>query len=87
MVQIKQIGREENSKADELAGFASMENTSIPHPLLINFLPKPCIEELEVAKACCADLGPSWMDPIIVFLKDGILPEEQKEANKIRTKS
>ncbi|GMP69593.1 hypothetical protein CsSME_00028792 [Camellia sinensis var. sinensis] len=27
------------------------------------------------------------MDPIILFLKDGILPEEKKEANRIRAKS
>ena len=27
------------------------------------------------------------MDPIIAFLKDGVLSEEKKEANKIRAKS
>ena len=64
-----------------------MADTSIPHSLLIDFLPRPSIEEPEVAEVCCAELGPSWMNPIIVFLKDGILPEEKKEANKIRAKS
>ena len=78
VVRIEHIGREENSRVDELAGFASMADTSIPHPLLIDFLPRPSIEELEVEEICCAELGPSWMDPIIVFLKDGVLPEEKK---------
>ncbi|GMP68249.1 hypothetical protein CsSME_00027924 [Camellia sinensis var. sinensis] len=45
VVRIEQIGREENSRADELAGFASMADTSIPHSLLINYLPKPSIKE------------------------------------------
>ena len=64
-----------------------MADTSIPHPLLVDFLPKPSIEDHEAEEVYCAELGPSWMDPIILFLKDGILPAEKKEANKIRAKS
>ena len=29
-------------------------------------------------------VGPSWMDPIVKFLKDDILPEEKLEVEKIR---
>ena len=29
-------------------------------------------------------MGPSWMDPIVRFLKDDTLPEEKSEAEKIR---
>ena len=29
-------------------------------------------------------VGPSWMDPIVKFLEDDILPEERSEAEKIR---
>ena len=29
-------------------------------------------------------LGPSWMDPIVAFLKDDILPETKSEAQKIQ---
>ena len=86
-MRIEQIGREENRKADELAGLALMADTSIPHPLLIDYLPRPSIEDPEAEEVCCAELGPSWMDPIILFLKDSILPEEKKEANRIRAKS
>ena len=28
-------------------------------------------------------VGLSWMDPIVMFLKDDILPEEKSEAEKI----
>ena len=35
-----------------------------------------CIHEVRV--------DPSWMDPIIKFLEDDILPEEKSEAEKIR---
>ena len=29
-------------------------------------------------------VGPSWMDPIVTFLKDDIFPEGKLEAKKIR---
>ena len=32
-------------------------------------------------------LGPSWMDPILLFLERDILPEEKSEAEKIRRKA
>ena len=28
-------------------------------------------------------VGPSWMDPIVTFLKDDIWPKEKLEAEKI----
>ena len=28
--------------------------------------------------------GSHWMDPLILFLKEDVLPEEKSEANKIR---
>ena len=31
--------------------------------------------------------GPNWMDPIVLFLKDDILPEEKGEADKVRRKA
>ena len=30
-----------------------------------------------------ATLGPSWMDPIVDFLVDDRIPDDEKEANKI----
>ena len=30
--------------------------------------------------------GPSWMDPLILFLKEDVLPKKKSGANKIRRK-
>ncbi|GMP69335.1 hypothetical protein CsSME_00028635 [Camellia sinensis var. sinensis] len=67
-IRVEQINREENNSADELAGLASTQ-IAFPNPL-IEFLPRPSIEELEATEVLCTDLGSSWMDPIIAFLKD-----------------
>ena len=32
-------------------------------------------------------VGPSWMDPIVLFLKDDILPEEKGDFDKVRKKA
>ena len=32
-------------------------------------------------------VGPSWMDSIVAFLKDGVLPNEKGEAEKIQRKA
>ena len=32
-------------------------------------------------------VGPSWMDSIMLFLKEDILPKEKSEANKVRRKA
>ncbi|XP_028113210.1 uncharacterized protein LOC114311294 [Camellia sinensis] len=85
-IRVEQINREENNSADELAGLTSTQ-TAFPNPLMIEFLPQPSIEEPEATEVLCTDLGPSWMDPIIAFLKDRVLPEEKKAAHKIRAKS
>ena len=32
-------------------------------------------------------VGPSWMDPIVLFLREDILPEDKSEANKKQRKT
>ena len=35
----------------------------------------------------CVNKKESWMDPIKVYLKNEILPEDRKQAEKIKNKS
>ncbi|GJW53367.1 reverse transcriptase domain-containing protein, partial [Tanacetum coccineum] len=44
------------------------------------------IQEKEVA-AVVEEEGPTWMTPITEYLKDGVLPDDKKEANKLRIKA
>ena len=32
-------------------------------------------------------VGPSWMDPLVLFLKEGVLSNEKGEAEKIQRKA
>ena len=47
------------------------------HP---NFIEKPFVGVYSI------QVGPSWMDPLIIFLKQGLLFEDKGEAEKRRRK-
>ena len=48
---------------------------------------KPAGVEKEMVHVHHVRVGSSWMDPIISFLKDNILPKEKSEAVKVRRKA
>ena len=55
---------------------------------MVDYLSGPSIEPLTtVREVMCVDMGPSWIDAIIAFLKKGNLPKDHKKAHKIRLKS
>ena len=76
--------RSGNTHANSLATLATSSIGGLPRIILIEHLGKAN----EVAKGMVrvheVRVGPSWMDPIVKFLKDDIMPEERSEAEKIR---
>ena len=55
---------------------------------MIDYMSSPSIETQSTEQeAMCVDMGPSWMDAIVAFLKERKLPEDHKEAHKVRLKS
>ena len=85
--EVKQIGRESNSHADALANLASAVKAKNKRTVEVETLEKPSIELQPTRQVLCVDLGPSWMDPIIAYLRDDQLPEDKNEAHKIRLKA
>lgn len=70
-----------------LATLDSSVNSDMKRTIKIKYLPSPSID----AEQDClmvfdveADLGVSWMDPIIQFLINGSLPNDSGEAQSIR---
>ena len=48
---------------------------------------KPSDVERNVVHVHQIKVGPSWMDPIVLFLKEDFLPESKSEADKVRRKA
>ncbi|XP_077251957.1 uncharacterized protein LOC143891214 [Tasmannia lanceolata] len=82
-VEILQVPRGMNNRADALSKMASEETPDFG-TVLTEILLHPSINEVQVLEI---PPGPNWMDPIMRYLKDGILPEDKLEARCLTAKA
>nr|XP_023892078.1 uncharacterized protein LOC112004088 [Quercus suber] len=82
-----QVPRNKNTHADSMATLATSSAQSLPRVILIEDLYKPTEAKGAVVHIHQIRVGPSWMDPIVLFLKEDILPEDKFEAEKFRRKA
>ena len=59
----------------------------LPRVILVEDLHRPSVVKAELMHVHSIRAGPSWMDPLILFLKEDVLPKERIEADKIRRKA
>ncbi|GJX29011.1 reverse transcriptase domain-containing protein [Tanacetum coccineum] len=83
---ISQVPRSKNKKADALSKIASTSFAHLSKQVLVEILKEKSIQEKEVTTVVEED-GPTWMTPIIEYLKEGTLPDDRKEASKLRIKA
>ncbi|GKB89792.1 reverse transcriptase domain-containing protein [Tanacetum coccineum] len=83
---ISQVSRSKNKKADALSKIASTSFAHLSKQVLVEVLKKKSIQEKEVATVV-EEEGPTWMTPIVEYLRDGTLPDDKKEASKLRIKA
>ena len=67
---LHQIPRSRNTHVDSLATLATSSAQSLPWVNLVKDLCKPTEMKREKAQIHQHRVGPSWMDPIVLFLKD-----------------
>ena len=85
-VKVEQIGWNLNNHADALATLTSALSADLKRHILVDILTSPIIA-LQACRVHSITVGPCWMDPFILFLKDGILPKQRKEAEGIKRKA
>ncbi|GKD96069.1 reverse transcriptase domain-containing protein [Tanacetum coccineum] len=83
---ISQVPRSKNKKADALSEIASTSFAHLSKQVLVEVLKEKSIQEKEVATVV-EEEGPTWMTPIVEYLRDGTLPDDKKEASKLRIKA
>ena len=86
MVQVRYIPKAENSQVDALTKLATTSQEDLSRSMPVEYLAEPSIDlcDVEVAPV---ESEPSWMEPIWDYIIDGRLPDDLKEATKIRTRS
>ncbi|KAH9703019.1 BED-type domain-containing protein [Citrus sinensis] len=81
-VEVKQISRNENYRADMLARMAAIADPKLPKSVPLEVRTSLSIgEEVEVMRV---STGESWMDPIRAYVCDGVLPEDKRQARKLK---
>ena len=60
---------------------------SLPRVIIVEDLCKPTKMKNEVVHIHQIKVRPSWLDSIVLFLKEDILPKEKLEADKMRRKA
>ena len=63
---------------------ATSSTQSLPRVILIEDLCKPTEVKGEGVYVHQVRVWPTWMDSIVLFLKEDILPEEKSVADKVR---
>ena len=84
LFSLSHISRSGNTHADSLATLATSSAGKLPRIILVEHLSKVSKVAKDMVRAHEVRVGPSWMDPIVMFLKDNILFEEKSEAENIR---
>ena len=79
---LKQIPRSKNSHVDSLATLATSTGERLPMIILVENLFTPTYDKLTLVGVNFTRVCPSWMDPIMSFLKDGTLLEDRNEVEK-----
>ena len=86
LVQVKHVPRAENSRADALAKLATASQEDLGRSTPVKYLAEPSIDPYSMVAAPVESV-PSWMDSIWNYIIDGSLPDDPKEAAKIRARS
>ena len=86
LVQVKHVPIAGNSRAEALAKLAIASQEDLNNSTLVEYLAEPSIDLCDVQVAQIRS-EPSWMEPIWVYIIDGSLTDDPKEAAKIRTRS
>ena len=70
-----------------MATLATSSAQSLRRVILVEDLCKPTKMKREMVHIHQIRVGPSWMDSIVLFLKEDILPKGKFEADKVRRKA
>ena len=83
LFSLSYISRSGNTHANSLATLTTSSARELPQIILIEHLSRANEVVKDTVCAHEVGVGPSWMDPIVTFLKDDIWPKEKLEAEKI----
>ena len=84
---LSQVPRSRNTYADSLATLATSSTQGLPRVILVKDLCNSAEAKRSMVQVHQIRASPSWMDPIVLFLKEDVFPTNKSKADKIRRKA
>ena len=84
---LSQVSRSRNTHADSFATLATSSAQGLPRVILVEDLYNPTEIKRNIVHVHQIRVGPSCMDPIVLFLREDVLPEDKSEADKVWRKA
>ena len=84
---LSQVPRSRNAHANSLATLETSSAQGLPRVILVEDLCKTSEVGRNVVHVHQVRVGPSWMDPIALFLKENVLPKNKFKADMVRRKT
>ena len=84
LFSLSYISRSGNTHAESLVTLTTSLAGQLPRIVLVEHLGGASKVVKNTTRVHEIRVGPSWMDPIVAFLKDDILPKAKSKAEKIR---
>lgn len=78
------VSRSENTHADSLAMIATSSAQSLPRVILVEDLYRPSMVRTELVHVHSVRAGSSWMDPLVLFLKDDSYPKRRARPTRLK---
>ncbi|XP_075668640.1 uncharacterized protein LOC142638497 [Castanea sativa] len=82
--KVRQIPRGQNAHANSLAMLATSLGSKLLRTVMVEDFMTSSVTGIPTVGVHSIHVGPSWMDPIVTFLKHGMLPEDKVEVEKVR---
>lgn len=84
---IDQVSRRKNTHVNSLATQATSIGESLPWVVIVENLPTLSHDSKTPILVNAVHVGPSWIEPVISFIKKRMLPKDRAKAKKIRRKA
>ena len=81
---MKHIPRGQNFYVDSLAMLATSLGSSLPQVIIVEDMDSSSLTRVSLIGVYSLHVGASWMNHIVTFLKQGSLPEDKCEVEKVR---
>ena len=88
--KVAQVARAQNRHANFLTTLASLMTKEVSQLIKVKLIEEPSINAAIGVSAAGIEIAvisatePCWMDPIINYLAKDRIPDDEKEANKVR---